>query len=281
MAHEQISWCVFLIPMFWRTFMIRVVLSPSKAMDFEKLPLTQTSTTPMLLERVEPLIDVMQQKSVADIASLMKLSDKLSQLNYDRFQHWGSSDEALSPSKQALFAFTGDTYKDIPLEAYSEEDLDEAQARVRILSGLYGLLRPLDLISPYRLEMGTRLATSRGKSLYDYWGDEVQRTLLEEFEHVPENERFLVNCASNEYFKVLSSPGEMPLTVIEPIFKDRDKKGEFKVISFYAKRARGMMADFIVRERVEDVKTLEEFDRGGYAFDAASSTTTRPVFLRG
>lgn len=262
--------------------MIRVVLSPSKAMDFEKLPLTQVSTTPKLLDRVEPLIDVMQQKSVADIGKLMKLSDKLSQLNYDRFQQWGSSDEAVTPSKQALFAFTGDTYKDIPLDDYTPEDFDEAQAKVRILSGLYGILRPLDLISPYRLEMGTRLKTSKGKSLYDYWGDEVQNALLTEFEGVEEEEdRILVNCASNEYFKVLSSPGDIPLTLIEPVFKDRDKKGEFKVISFYAKRARGMMADFIVRERVESVDALEEFDRGGYSYDAESSTPRQPVFLRG
>lgn len=257
--------------------MIRVVLSPSKAMDFDTLPPTQLSSTPQLLEEADALVEVMQEKTASEIGTLMKLSEKLSTLNYDRFQEWNSPK---TPSKQALFAFTGDTYKDIQLSDYTEQDFQDAQNKMRILSGLYGVLRPLDLISPYRLEMGTRLKNTRGKNLYEFWGTRPLDLLNEEFESAPASKRVLVNCASNEYFKVLSSNGDVNARVIEPVFKDKNKKGEFKVISFYAKRARGMMADFIVRHGVEDAAELKNFDFGGYYYDEESSTEDSPVFLR-
>jgi cytoplasmic iron level regulating protein YaaA (DUF328/UPF0246 family) len=256
--------------------MIRVVLSPSKAMDFAPTTLTERTSSPVLLEESEPLIELMQAMSASDIGKLMKLSDKLSELNYTRFQQW---DAPKTPQKQAILAFTGDTYKDIPLKDYTADDFDEAQARVRILSGLYGLLRPLDLIAPYRLEMGTRLKNTRGKTLYDYWGDRVQRALIDSFGDTPEDERVLVNCASNEYFKVLQSK-TLKARQIEPVFKDAKPGKEHKVISFYAKRARGMMADFIVRERVYNPDDIVSFDVAGYRYDEASSTPDSPVFLR-
>ncbi len=256
--------------------MIRVVLSPSKAMDFSPTTLTERTSTPALLDDTAPLIELMQARSAPEIAKLMKLSETLSELNYTRFQQWDSPE---TPQKQAILAFTGDTYKDIPLDEYTEEDFEVAQEQVRILSGLYGLLQPLDLISPYRLEMGTRLANARGKNLYDYWGERVQQALLDSFGDTPKPDRVLVNCASAEYFKVLR-PKTLTCRVIEPVFKDAKKGAEHKVISFYAKRARGMMADFIVRERIADADDLTRFNVAGYSYDEASSQENRPVFLR-
>ena len=203
----------------------------------------------------------------------MKLSDKLAELNFDRFQSFG---DAQQPSKQALLAFTGDTYKDMPLEDYSEDDFASAQDRVRILSGLYGVLRPLDLIHPYRLEMGTKLETERGKNLYEYWGDRVTEEINADLaEH---DGATILNCASNEYFKVVNEK-KLDAKVITPVFKDYSK-GKYKVISFYAKRARGMMADFVVRNRIQDVDGLRDFTAGGYAYDEDASTPEAPVFLR-
>lgn len=249
-----------------------VVLSPSKAMDFAPAQIELTSS-PRLLDRAQGLVDVLQTKSADDIGALMKLSDKLSQLNFDRYQEWS---EPSTPQKQALFAFTGDTYKDIPLAEYTEEDLDIAQASVRILSGLYGVLRPLDLIQPYRLEMGTRLKTEVGKNLYEYWGDEIAQQLTSDLDG--HTERVLVNCASNEYFKSVAR-GALDARIIEPVFK-QEKNGEYKVISFFAKRARGMMADFIVRERITEPADLTGFSLGGYYYDEDESTPDRPVFKR-
>lgn len=252
--------------------MILVLLSPSKAMNFDPTTLDVTSN-PTLAEPAMELAEVMKTYDTDGIAKLMKLSDKLAELNFDRFQSFG---DAQQPSKQALLAFTGDTYKDMPLEDYSEDDFASAQDRVRILSGLYGVLRPLDLIHPYRLEMGTKLETERGKNLYEYWGDRVTEEINADLaEH---DGATILNCASNEYFKVVNEK-KLDAKVITPVFKDYSK-GKYKVISFYAKRARGMMADFVVRNRIQDVDGLRDFTAGGYAYDEDASTSEAPVFLR-
>ena len=252
--------------------MILVLLSPSKAMNFDPTTLEVTSN-PALDASAMELAEVMKGYDADGIAKLMKLSDNLAELNFDRFQNFGDAQQA---SKQAILAFTGDTYKDMPLEDYTKDDFAAAQKHVRILSGLYGVLRPLDLIYPYRLEMGTKLKTERGKTLYEYWGDRVTEEINKELEG--DDDAIIVNCASNEYFKVIDKK-KLAGTVITPVFKDYSK-GKYKVISFYAKRARGMMADFVVRNRIDSVDGLREFTGGGYAYDEDSSTPKKPVFLR-
>ena len=249
-----------------------VLLSPSKAMDFEPTSLSLTST-PLFLDQAHDLVDTLRLFDTQGIKQLMKLSDSLAQLNHSRYLEWSQGEER---AKQAVLAFAGDTYKDIPLQTYTEEDFWVMQRHVRILSGLYGVLRPLDLIAPYRLEMGTRLETQRGKNLYAYWGDQVTSALQETIE----SQEFdtVVHCASKEYFKVVDPQG-LDARVVEPIFKDWSK-GEYKVVSFWAKRARGMMADFIVRERPTTPDDLRGFDRGGYAWSKEESTLLRPLFKR-
>lgn len=249
-----------------------IVLSPSKAMNFDPTPLEMTST-PALLEDANALVEVMRTKDTDDLKSLMKLSDKLATLNFDRYQQWG---EYVDAPKQAMLAFTGDTYRDIPLGDYTEEDFQRAQQQVRILSGLYGVLKPLDLIQPYRLEMGTRLETERGKNLYEFWGASITEQLNADLEG--QDDPVLVNLASNEYFKSVDTDA-LAARVITPVFKDY-KKGKYKIISFYAKRARGMMADFIVRNALTSPDDLREFNVAGYAYDEERSTEDAPVFLR-
>lgn len=249
-----------------------IVLSPSKSMDFDPTPLQMTST-PTHLEDAHELVGVLQSFDRAGLAELMSLSENLTELNFERYQRFG---EVVEAPKQAIFAYTGDTYRDIPLGDYTEDDLQEAQRRVRILSGLYGALRPLDLIQPYRLEMSTRLETERGDSLYEFWGDRITHTLAEDMEAAGAD--VLVNLASKEYFKSIDTEA-LGARVIEPVFKDY-KKGKYKIISFYAKRMRGAMADFIVRNRIEDPAQLREFSAQGYQWDEERSTEDEPVFLR-
>ena len=252
--------------------MILVLLSPSKAMNFDPTTLEVTSN-PALDASAMELAEVMKGYDTKGIADLMSLSDNLAELNFDRFQNFGDAQQA---SKQAILAFTGDTYKDIPLEEYTEDDFAVAQKHVRILSGLYGVLRPLDLIHPYRLEMGTKLKTERGTSLYDYWGDRVTEELNAELEG--EEDAVVLNCASNEYFKVVNKK-KLGAKAITPVFKDYSK-GKYKVISFYAKRARGMMADFVVRNRIDSADGLRDLTAGVYAYVEDASTPRKPVFLR-
>ena len=256
--------------------MLRVVLSPSKAMDFRSPCALPASSTPRFLEESERLVERMQQLNASRLATLMKLSPALSELNAERYARFHHPE---TPQRQAMLAFKGDTYKDIPLERYSEQDFIEAQRTVRILSGLYGWLRPLDLIAPHRLEMGTRLETERGANLYAFWGSKIRRALREELDAAPKESHVLVHCASAEYFKALE-PKALDVRIIQPIFKEQREDGEFKTIALYAKRARGMMADFIVRGRLQDPEAIRGFDRDGYVYDEAGSTPDRPLFLR-
>lgn len=251
-----------------------VLLSPAKTLDFSAPPLS-THTQPHALDEAGALIHRMREMSADEVAGLMGLSDKLARLNVERYQTFAPV-QSLENAKQAILAFKGDTYRDMGLEQYEADDFAFAQKHVRILSGLYGLLRPLDLIQPYRLEMGTRLATSRGHSLYEFWGTRITDAVNEAL--AAQGDDVVVNCASAEYFKAVDGD-RLAGRVIKPIFKDYSK-GTYKVISFYAKRARGMMASFVVCGRVNAVEALRDFDWGGYRYEREGSTDSELLFLR-
>ena len=250
-----------------------VTISPAKTLDYESvLPELNTTHFPFP-DDAQILIDELRTKSVDDIKSLMKLSDKLSELNVQRYKDW-SLPMTADNARPAAFAFKGDVYLGLDIASFSDDDLAYAQERLCILSGLYGLLRPLDLIQPYRLEMGTRLANSRGKNLYEFWGTQVSEALNSRFEE----KEILVNLASNEYSKAINKKA-LDLDVVTPNFLDC-KKGNYKVISFYAKRARGYMAAWILKNRVKDVETLNNFNVEGYVYCEERSTEKAPVFMR-
>lgn len=252
-----------------------VLLSPAKSLDYDSPLPTKKHTKPRLLDDSEELVQQLRKMSASEIGSLMKISEKLSELNADRYIRW-ERDFSHDNSRQALFAFTGDVYQGMDLAEWSSEDFASAQKQVRILSGLYGVLRPLDLMQAYRLEMGTKLENARGKNLYQFWGSKVTELLNKDLK--ASGSDLVVNLASNEYFSSVKKK-ELNGTLITPAFKD-EKNGKYKVISFYAKKARGMMADYIVRNGVDDVAGLKKFKSAGYKFDKASLTETELVFLR-
>ena len=206
----------------------------------------------------------------------MGLSDKLALLNYDRYQSWSAAKTVSKDSKPSMLVFKGDVYQGLQAEDLSKAEMKFAQKHIRILSGLYGILRPLDVMKPYRLEMGTKLETSEGKNLYEFWGNKVQDNVLEELKN--QKSDLLINLASKEYFTVL---GKLPedVNVVTPTFKDY-KNGKFKIISFYAKKARGMMARWIIENKITDFEKLSGFNVDGYKYSKAESTATTPVFLR-
>lgn len=253
------------------------VLSPAKSLDFETpLPLKKHSE-PRLVGQSVGLMEIMRTKSPADIKKLMHISDDLAELNHARYAEFSVNHDT-DNARPALLAFDGDVYQGLGAKEFAARDFTEAQKSLRILSGLYGLLRPLDLIQPHRLEMGTRLASSRGQSLYDWWGNQVTDLLRQDLEASPGAE-VLVNLASQEYFKVVDE-GRLGARVISPRFEDRDKHGEPRVVSFYAKRARGTMAAWLVRERVRSAVKILDFDGDGYTYDEARSSKDQPVFVR-
>jgi cytoplasmic iron level regulating protein YaaA (DUF328/UPF0246 family) len=254
-----------------------IVLSPAKTLDEAPAEPNVAHSQPELLDDARMLVDQLATLSVAELSGLMSISDKLAELNHRRYQQW-SCPFAMDNARQALLAFKGDVYTGFDLVNWRSGDYGCAQKTIRILSGLYGILRPLDLMQPYRLEMGTGLVNSRGKDLYAFWGDRITRILNRELESRKGRSRALINLASVEYFKAVE-PGNINAPVISPVFKD-EKRGTFKIISFYAKKARGMMADFIVRNRITDPSDLRAFNVAGYCFDAASSSELEPVFLR-
>ncbi|QIB50997.1 peroxide stress protein YaaA [Pseudomonas sp. OIL-1] len=252
-----------------------MVISPAKTLDYETPPSTERHTLPRHLEHSKELIEILQDKSVQDIAKLMKLSDKLAALNVARYGSWSETFTAEN-SKQALLAFKGEVYTGLAAEDFSEADFDFAQKHLRMLSGLYGTLRPLDLMQPYRLEMGTKLANPRGKDLYAFWGERISESLNQAL--AEQGDDILLNLASQEYFGAVK-PRALKARVIDTVFKDR-KNGEYKIISFYAKKARGLMARYVIKERVTDPEGLKDFDLDGYRFDPASSSAYKLVFLR-
>jgi cytoplasmic iron level regulating protein YaaA (DUF328/UPF0246 family) len=252
-----------------------IVVSPAKTLDYESPLVTHKFTQPELVDYSKQLIEVCRQLTPADVASLMKVSDKIADLNVGRFQEWS---EEFTPdnARQAILAFKGDVYTGLEAETLNDDDFDYAQKHLRMLSGLYGLLKPLDLMQPYRLEMGTKLANDKGTNLYQFWGNVITDKLNEAI--AAQGDNVLINLASNEYFKAVK-PKNLDAQVITPIFKD-GKNGQYKVISFYAKKARGMMARYIIENRIESVADLTKFDVAGYYFVEEESTPTDLVFKR-
>jgi hypothetical protein len=252
-----------------------VLLSPAKTLDYSQ-EFDVQHTAPAFLSDSAKLIKELKVKEPKDIASLMGLSDKLATLNFDRYQSWSASKTMGNDSKPALFVFQGDVYQGLQANTFNKKDITFAQKHLRILSGLYGELRPLDVIKPYRLEMGTKLPTARGKNLYEFWGTKVQENILKELKANKSN--LVVNLASKEYFTVV---GSLPtdVNVVSPVFKDF-KNGEYKLISFYAKKARGYMSHWIIKNKVSKAEDLKNFDAEGYKYSKKLSTESEPVFLR-
>jgi len=252
-----------------------MVISPAKTLDFSSPLATQRFTQPALLEKSQQLIDVARDLSPAQIASLMSISDKLAHLNAERFNSW-QPDFTLENARQAILAFKGDVYTGLQAETFSEADFDFAQQHLRMLSGLYGVLRPLDLMQPYRLEMGIKLASPAGKDLYSFWGDLLTEHLNAALQ--AQGDEVLINLASDEYFRAVK-PKLLQGRLIKPVFLD-EKNGAFKVISFYAKKARGLMSRYIIQHRLTDPAALKQFDVDGYFFDAEASSENELVFKR-
>ena len=252
-----------------------MVISPAKTLDFETPPTTERFTQPQYLDHAQELITQLRELSPAQIGELMHLSDKLSGLNAARFGSWTP---AFTPknAKQAILAFKGDVYTGLDAETFGETDLDYAQQHLRMLSGLYGLLRPLDLMQPYRLEMGTKLTNARGKDLYAFWGNRISEWLNEAL--AEQGDDILLNLASNEYFSAVKRPA-LKARVIDTEFRDQ-KNGQYKIISFYAKKARGMMSRFVISERIDKPEHLKQFDAQGYRFSKDLSTADKLIFLR-
>ncbi len=251
------------------------LLSPAKSLDYET-PLPELPhTLPQFLPQSKALIEALRQKSPQDIATLMDLSDKLATLNAARYEAWSTRFTAKN-SRQALLAFDGDVYDGLQARALSPDDLDWAQSHVAILSGLYGVLRPLDRMQPYRLEMGTSLAVGEAGNLYQFWGTRIADYLNQQL--AQERSPVIVNLASQEYFKAVDRKA-LRARVIECVFEDWSG-GKYKIVSFFAKKARGLMARYAIERRITQPRKLEGFDREGYAFDAVASDPDRLVFRR-
>ncbi|WP_407410679.1 peroxide stress protein YaaA [Acinetobacter sp.] len=252
-----------------------ILISPAKTLDYETILPTDAYTLPRLLDHSQQLIDVSRSLSASEIASLMSVSEKIAQLNVARFRDW-QIDFNLSNSRQAIFAFRGDVYTGLDAYTLNENELDIAQQRLRMLSGLYGLLRPLDLMMPYRLEMGTRLHNSKGSNLYQFWGNTITDLINQDIE--ASNSPVVVNLASDEYYKAVKETS-LKASVIKPVFLDQ-KNGKYKVISFYAKKARGLMARYIIQHNIQAPEQLQSFNSEGYYFDPISSQGNELVFKR-
>lgn len=251
------------------------VLSPAKTLDYDTAPITQLSTVPRFMEQSALLVEDARGLNPDDIRSLMGVSEQIAHLNYERFMNW-QAESTSDNAKQAVLAFKGDVYTGLQAETLSEEGLAFAQDRLRILSGLYGLLRPLDLMQPYRLEMGLKFLNQRGKNLYEFWGAQLTDTLNDDLANA--NTDVLINLASNEYFKAIK-PKLLNADVITPQFKDL-KNGQYKMISFFAKKARGIMARYIIDNSITEPEALKSFAEAGYYYSEAESKGDQWVFLR-
>ena len=252
-----------------------ILISPAKTLDYQSPLATARYTQPELLEYSQELIGVARRLSAPQIGKLMSISDKLADLNATRFHDW-HPDFTPQNARQAILAFKGDVYTGLQAESLSEDDFDFAQRHLRMLSGLYGVLRPLDLMQPYRLEMGIRLENPRGKDLYQFWGDEITNTLNAALE--AQGDDVVINLASDEYFRSVK-PKALAGRIIKPVFLD-EKNGKFKVISFYAKKARGLMSRYIIENRLSKPEQLTGFNSEGYFFDAENSSAEELVFKR-
>lgn len=251
------------------------LISPAKTLDFDTPPSTRRATRPYFVKRSAELVEDARELAPEDIRELMGVSEQIARLNHQRFMDWGLP-FSLDNAKQAVLAFRGDVYTGLDADTLGRDQLEFAQKHLRILSGLYGLLRPLDLIQPYRLEMGLKFSNRGGRNLYEFWGEAITRELNRELGK--SGSRVLVNLASNEYFKAVQPRG-LEAEIITPVFRDL-KGGKYKVISFYAKKARGQMARFIIDRELDDPAGLKKFRTDGYRYNARESTAREMVFTR-
>ena len=251
------------------------VISPAKTLDYETPATTRQATQPAFLSRASELVEDARRLTPGDIQSLMGVSESIANLNHERFMNW-HPEFTPQNAKQALLAFKGDVYTGLEAETLDAKGLKFAQKHLRILSGLYGLLRPLDLMQPYRLEMGLRFNNRVGKNLYEFWGNDISDAVQADLKK--SGSPLLINLASNEYFKSVNAK-TLDAEIITPVFKDL-KQGKYKMISFFAKKARGLMARFIIDHQLNDPEGLKEFDAEGYYFSKTLSTASELVFLR-
>ncbi len=252
-----------------------IVISPAKTLDFETPPMIQTHTQPDFLDDSATLIGELRKLEPDQIGAMMSISSKLATLNSNRYFAW-KRPFTLRNSKQAILAFKGDVYIGLDAGTMSANELGFAQDHLRILSGLYGVLRPLDLMQPYRLEMGTSFENSRGNNLYEFWGDKITQALNWEMEKQQDNA--LINLASNEYFHSIQID-KLKARIITPVFKD-EKNGVYKIISFFAKKARGMMSRYIIQHKLTAPEAIKNFDVAGYRYSAKASKENEWVFMR-
>ena len=257
--------------------MLLMVLSPAKSLDYTTPPTTSIATQPQFVKQATALVEGLRKQSPQQLGALMGISDKLAALNAARFAEWKPR---FTPedSKQAVLAFNGDVYEGLDAGSLSEKDLQWAQQHLRILSGLYGVLRPLDLMRPYRLEMGTAWPNARGKDLYAYWGSQIAESLNADLAE-GKGEPVLVNLASDEYFRSVDR-GVLKARVVQPVFQDGTPQKGYKVVSFYAKRSRGLMARYIVLHRISTVEKIKAFDSEGYRFVPEVSKEDQWIFRR-
>lgn len=251
-----------------------ILLSPAKTLDFETAPQTGISSVPFFSDNADYLVSELQKYSASGLEELMGISRDLAVLNFDRYRNW-RKDIKNAITKQAVLTFNGEAYRGLKAAEMDEDDLLFAQEHLRILSGLYGVLRPLDLIQPYRLEMGIKLQSDGFKNLYQYWGDRITEYLNK---FLSEND-YVINLASNEYFKSVK-PAKLNAKIITPVFKDFSR-GEIKTITVYAKNARGAMTRHIIKNRITDPEGLKVSDVNGYEYDAMSSDDKVWTFVRG
>ncbi len=251
------------------------LISPAKTLDYESALPTDLHTLPRLLDQSQQLIDLSRKLSASEITKLMSVSEKIATLNVGRFHDW-NADFSFANARQAIFAFKGDVYTGLDAYHLKDTDIQFAQKHLRMLSGLYGLLRPLDLMMPYRLEMGTKLANLRGHNLYEFWGEIITHLINDDLKQ--SESELLVNISSDEYYKSVKE-SKIQAEIIKPVFLDQ-KNGQYKVISFYAKKARGLMARYIIENKLEKAEDLKSFNTNGYYFDVESSLKGELVFKR-
>lgn len=252
-----------------------MVISPAKTLDFETPPVTKVSSEPEFIPQSKQLVKQLKSMSPEDISELMGISAKLGDLNHQRYMNWRPPFTDKN-AKQAVLAFKGDVYTGLDAENLNAKELKFAQKHLRILSGLYGVLKPLDLIQPYRLEMGTKLENKKGANLYEFWGEQLTDNINTQLKKT--KSQFLLNLASNEYFKSLDK-GAINAEIITPVFKDL-KNGKYKIISFYAKKARGLMSAYVIKNAITDVEQIKKFKTEGYKFNKGMSTAQEWVFTR-
>jgi len=252
-----------------------IVISPAKTLDYETPPKTKVFTTPDYLDHSQQLINRLRNFSSLDISDLMHVSAKIADLNFDRYESW-KKPFTQKNAKQAILAFKGDVYTGLDAETFNAADFKFAQNHLRVLSGLYGLLRPLDLMQPYRLEMGTKLKTDIGKNLYEFWGGDITEGLNKQLKKIKSDT--LINLASNEYFKAVK-PKELNAEIITPAFKEF-KNGDYKMIGIYAKKARGLLSRYIIQNKLSGPEGIKLFNEDGYKFNKTLSKGSNWVFTR-